>query len=61
MAETLGTTEERAAEYRRLGVEATRRASESRYPDVRENYLAVARSWDQLASEAERWALILAR
>ena len=56
MSKAFGTTQERAAHYRELALEAEKCAEKSVHPDMRENYLSVARSWNALASEAEAWA-----
>ena len=51
MPEQQKTPQERAAEYKRLAEEAEKLASQSIFPDVRDNYLRYAKVWRALAEE----------
>ena len=61
MSGTSGSTEERAAHYRTLALEAEACAAKSQSAEMQQNYLKVAKSWSDLALEAERWAQRLNR
>jgi hypothetical protein len=53
MVDRSETPQQRRARYLRLAVEAEANAKRCNSPDLREAYLALARSWNQLAGDTK--------
>jgi hypothetical protein len=53
MEDSRESREQRAARYRKLAEEAEAFAADSRFPEARDEYLALAKAWRTLARNAD--------